>query len=254
MKMLPIHACMKLLYENEELHKKLKRLHEKNQVLENKLSQIQGTLHPQERMHVSSAARDAQVQTESKIRHIASSKEDKVAVDVGNNRAFQMYNTLFKRYQKEIKIRKEQNEMILELTEKTQKLELQLQDAKQRIQQLEKLPISKKESSSCPRRHVVKGSPSSSKWRSKQQSCSSSHLELLLESERLRNENLKIAKENKMLKNELAGLDKGFFDEIEDLKYALQESVKLNKEYEKCFQCISAKYGLTFLQPHRNLK
>lgn len=36
-----------------------------------------------------------------------------------------------------------------------------------------------------------------------------------------------------------------FFDEIEDLKYALQEAIKLNTHYEKCLKQLSSTYGIT---------
>ena len=47
--------------------------------------------------------------------------------------------------------------------------------------------------------------------------------------------------EHERLKSEMRGIDKNFFDEIEDLKYALQESAKLNKIYEKTLQSVCRK-------------
>lgn len=73
------------------------------------------------------------------------------------------------------------------------------------------------------------------------------NIELLLkEIKKLKKENGKLSAEKRALKNELAGLDKGFFEEVEDLKHAVQESVKLNNEYEKCLKQISVIYGLPF--------
>ncbi|XP_022084063.1 centrosomal protein of 290 kDa-like [Acanthaster planci] len=55
-----------------------------------------------------------------------------------------------------------------------------------------------------------------------------------------------LAKDKKRLKKELQGLDEGFFDEIEDLKYALQQSAKLNKEYEKALRRTCKQFGVPY--------
>ncbi|RXM28268.1 Metallophosphoesterase 1 [Acipenser ruthenus] len=52
-------------------------------------------------------------------------------------------------------------------------------------------------------------------------------------------------KTNKEQSNAIVNLH-DFFDEIEDLKYALQESSKLNKAYDNCLKQICVKYGLSF--------
>ena len=41
-------------------------------------------------------------------------------------------------------------------------------------------------------------------------------------------------------------LFKGFFDEIEDLKYALQQSAKLIKEYEMTIKKMCKQFGVPF--------
>ncbi|XP_053803221.1 basic proline-rich protein-like isoform X1 [Vidua chalybeata] len=69
---------------------------------------------------------------------------------------------------------------------------------------------------------------------------------LLKKIKKLKKENGKLSAEKRALKNELAGLDKDFFEEVEDLKQAVQESVKLNNEYEKCLKQISVIYGFPF--------
>ena len=40
--------------------------------------------------------------------------------------------------------------------------------------------------------------------------------------------------------------DRGFFDEVNDLKYALQQAIHLNREYEKTIQMLSAQLGLHY--------
>ncbi|NXU49188.1 CE290 protein, partial [Turnix velox] len=159
-----------------------------------------------------------------------------------------MYNELQKRYFKEIKTNQERSEEIKNLTIKIHELELSLQEQKQRIQKLECKQVSWKTSAGSGKRsQIPQGEGASCRSASKKDSWSSEYLELLLkEIKRLKKENEKLSAEKKALKNELAGLDKEFFEEVEDLKRAVQESVKLNNEYEKCLKQISEMYGIPF--------
>ncbi|GCB75530.1 hypothetical protein scyTo_0019023, partial [Scyliorhinus torazame] len=157
-------------------------------------------------------------------------------------RLLQMYNALQKRYDKEIKTNKEQSETISKLTVNIHELELQLVTSKQRIQQVEH------EHTAMRRNRRTLASHKHRSGGGKGCSPDCIHIELLFEIERLQKEKDKLTKERRGLKNELFGLDKGFFEEIEDLKYALQESAKLNNEYEKCLRKICEKYGLAFPQ------
>ncbi|XP_078071838.1 uncharacterized protein LOC144495577 isoform X2 [Mustelus asterias] len=192
----------------------------------------------------------AQIQTEPQPWHRTGVKESSISkTDERSNRLLQMYNTLQKRYDKEIKTNKEQSETISKLTMNIHELELQLVTSKQRIQQLEC-----EHTPTRRRRRTLTADSASHKHRSGGRKCCSPdciHIELLFEIERLQKEKDKLTKERRNLKNELAGLDKGFFEEIEDLKYALQESAKLNKEYEKCLRKMCQKYGLPFPQALR---
>ncbi|XP_069778535.1 centrosomal protein of 290 kDa-like isoform X1 [Narcine bancroftii] len=243
----PIHRCIWLCAENEHLQKKLKKLRQKNELLETELSEIQEKLHLQQLMKDFITMRDAQIQTESQLWHRAGIKEDNTAkADVKRNRLLQMYNALQKRYEEEIKANKRQSETVSKLTLMIHELELQLVTSKQRIQQLEHVPVQRRRKmstlggdSACHK--GVSGGAST---------CSPGciNTELLFKIEKLQKERDKLTKEKISLKNELAGLDKGFFEEIEDLKYALQESAKLNKEYEKCLQTICERQGLSFPQ------
>lgn len=38
----------------------------------------------------------------------------------------------------------------------------------------------------------------------------------------------------------------GFFEEVEDLKYALQQAARLNSAYEKALKQLCSQYGLSF--------
>uniref|UniRef100_A0A2C9K9P7 Uncharacterized protein n=1 Tax=Biomphalaria glabrata TaxID=6526 RepID=A0A2C9K9P7_BIOGL len=63
----------------------------------------------------------------------------------------------------------------------------------------------------------------------------------------------KLAKENRRLKEELKGLDHNFFDEIEDLKFALLQSAKLNNGYEKELNKLCSQLGLPVPAPEKIL-
>ncbi|NXA21065.1 CE290 protein, partial [Ibidorhyncha struthersii] len=160
-----------------------------------------------------------------------------------------MYNELQKRYVKEIKRNQEQSEAIKNLTIKINELEHNLREQRQRLEQLERKKVSWKTSALAGKRsRTPEGEVTSCRNMSKKKECRcSEYLELLLkEIKKLKKENEKLSTERRALKNELAGLDKDFFEEIEDLKYAVQESVKLNNQYEKCLKQISVIYGLPF--------
>ncbi|XP_074919034.1 uncharacterized protein LOC142046376 isoform X1 [Chelonoidis abingdonii] len=249
-----VHKCLQLNNENEQLLKKLKRLHRKNQQLENDLAQIQEKLHLDQLMRDYVTSRDVQVQTESHLWHKGSgsqNKEMKVASE--SARILQMYNNLQKRYDREIKINQEQSESIKNLTIKIHELEHQLQGQKQRIQQLECRKVSQKDNTVSGVRTPTAEREVTFSHRcicKKKRACSCKYLELLLlEIQKLKKKNEKLSRERRMQRNELPGLDKEFFDEIEDLKYALQESVKLNNQYEKCLKHISSTYGFAFATP-----
>ncbi|RMC15589.1 hypothetical protein DUI87_07791 [Hirundo rustica rustica] len=141
-----VHRCFQLTDENEQLVKKVKKLHIKNKELEKNLGQIQEQLYLQQLMHVCGTSRDVQVQTETHLWHKGGDSKDLV-LESDSVRLLQMYNELQKCYVKETKTNKEQSEAIKNLTD--------------------------------------------------------------------------------------------FFEEVEDLKRAVQESVKLNNEYEKCLKQIS---------------
>jgi len=46
----------------------------------------------------------------------------------------------------------------------------------------------------------------------------------------------------------------GFFEEIEDIKYALQQSAKLNKVYEKTLRKMCMKFGVPYPNPELTVR
>ncbi|XP_066039807.1 centrosomal protein of 290 kDa-like isoform X3 [Chamaea fasciata] len=243
-----VHRCLQLTDENEQLVKKVKKLHIKNKELKKNLGQFQEQLYLQQITRVCGTSRDVQVQTETHLWDKGGDRKHLV-LESDSVRLLQMYNELQKRYVKETKTNKEQSEAIKNLTIKINELEHNLQEQRQRIEQLECKKVSWKTGAvSGKRSQTPKGGVTSHRDISaKTESCCSRYLELLLkEIKKLKKENGKLSAEKKALKNELAGLDKDFFEEVEDLKHAVQESVKLNNEYEKCLKQISVIYGLPF--------
>ncbi|XP_027506623.1 centrosomal protein of 290 kDa-like [Corapipo altera] len=196
----------------------------------------------------STGASNVQVQTETHLWRKGEDSKDFV-LECDSIRLLHMYNELQKRYVRESKKNKEQSEAIKNLTIKIHELEHNLQEQRQRIEQLECKKVSWKTSAvSGKRSRTSEGGITSHRDISEEkESCCSKYLELLLkEIKKLKKENGKLSAEKRALKNELAGLDKEFFEEVEDLKHAVQECMKLNYEYEKCLKQISVMYGLPF--------
>jgi hypothetical protein len=48
------------------------------------------------------------------------------------------------------------------------------------------------------------------------------------------------------MRRKLSVLDNGFFEEVNDLKFALQQATSLGREYEKTIQMLSARLGITY--------
>ncbi|KAK6491937.1 centrosomal protein of 290 kDa-like isoform X2 [Huso huso] len=222
-----IHKCLQLCDENEHLQRKLKRFRQKNEILGTQLSEITAKLQLQQLIREYVTTRDVHVQTEARPWHRGGLKEDKTKQDT--NQLLQMYNALQKRYEKEIKTNKEQSNAIVNLHVSFNTLSF----IKTCLPGLELATIiTASDTINCAIYNLF--------------FLCFYFKDLLLEIEKLHKEKEKLSKERKMLKDELAGLDKDFFDEIEDLKYALQESSKLNKAYDNCLKQICVKYGLSF--------
>ncbi|CAF1438536.1 unnamed protein product [Rotaria sordida] len=49
------------------------------------------------------------------------------------------------------------------------------------------------------------------------------------------------------MKREISALDENFFEELEDLKYALQQANNLNREYEKTIRMLCDRLGIPYL-------
>ncbi|KAH0617827.1 hypothetical protein JD844_016453 [Phrynosoma platyrhinos] len=204
--------------ENQLLLKRLRHARLKNKELEFNLAKIQEELKEQKKVLPACVAqRNVSIQTENRL------------------------------YQKGDGIHHKEQELIKENASdwnpgKVNDLEHQLHLANQKVKELENKKMPPKEKTVPLQRKI---SPHKCMCK-KKGSCSCKYLDqLLFEIQRLKMENETISKERRMLRNELVALDKDFFDEIEDLKYALQEAIKLNTQYEKCLKQVSSSYGIT---------
>jgi len=70
--------------------------------------------------------------------------------------------------------------------------------------------------------------------------------DLMAELRKVSQERDRLANERKKFKDELKMLDRGFFEEIEDLKYALQQAARLNSAYEKALKQLCSQSGVAF--------
>jgi DNA repair exonuclease SbcCD ATPase subunit len=56
----------------------------------------------------------------------------------------------------------------------------------------------------------------------------------------------KIEERYENMRRKMSVCDEGFFEEVNDLKFALQQAKSLNGEYEKTIQMLSAQLGITY--------
>ena len=56
----------------------------------------------------------------------------------------------------------------------------------------------------------------------------------------------KVDRRHGRMREKLSVLDDGFFDEVNDLKFAVQQATSLNGQYEKTIQLLSARLGITY--------
>jgi len=56
----------------------------------------------------------------------------------------------------------------------------------------------------------------------------------------------KLEERYERMRQKMSVLDDGFFEEVNDLKFALQQATSLSQEYEKTIQILSARLGITY--------
>ncbi|PFX25206.1 centrosomal protein of 290 kDa-like [Stylophora pistillata] len=241
MSMPDVHNCLYLSSENERIRKKYKKLARRNGVLERELNDLKEQFTTQRFMQTHS--RSVQVQTEEKRKTPAGGSavklnqndRQKKPVQVeqfeSTTKVLSMHNNLMKRYQKELKTNTAHVEQIATLSLENRDLEKKLQDSQRKIDELHK------ENEALQARINAVGI---------KERLTPSKRDLMADLRKVSQERDRIAKERKKFKDELKMLDRGFFEEVEDLKYALQQAARLNSAYEKALRQLCSQYGLSF--------
>lgn len=244
-----IHNCLYLSTENERIRKKYKKLARRNGQLEKELNDLKEQFRNNEFMQT--LTRSVQVQTDDKRPRTASAvitrgqlgaaasqmsqnNKPKKPVDEQFERTtkmLSMHNNLMKQYQKELKTNTAQVEQITTLSLENRELEKKLQDAQSKIEEL------LKEKDALQTRINAVGI---------KKRLTPSKRDLMAELLKVSQERDRLANERKKFKDELKMLDRGFFEEIEDLKYALQQAARLNSAYEKALKQLCSQSGVAF--------
>ncbi|XP_005093228.1 centrosomal protein of 290 kDa [Aplysia californica] len=227
-----IHSCSKAAAENVELRRKLALLKRKYDELQHQIKALVQEKTSESAKSCQRTFQNSCVQTDSKpwmFRHgqgLTVQQERKVSdSDIAKtNKVLEMHAQLLKRYDKEVKLNMTYADSISELNIRLAETEKSLREEKEKSTQLERELFAAKRSLG----EKLKG-----KGR--------------VEDPVLRDvveERNKLLKENKRLRGELKGFDHNFFDEIEDLKFALLQSAKLNSSYEKSLRDLCSKFGV----------
>ncbi|XP_011673759.1 centrosomal protein of 290 kDa-like [Strongylocentrotus purpuratus] len=160
------------------------------------------------------------------------------------------HKSLMRRYEREVRANTKHIETVASLNLRIQELEKLLSSANERVRLLEYQTqrYSPQPGWSTPRGHAQNRSrttPGHRRRRShSRQSYSPDNYSQELETVRKERDRLK--KDKQKLKKELGALDENFFEEIEDLKFALQQSARLNQEYDKALKQVCENFGAPF--------
>ncbi|KAH9508833.1 hypothetical protein Btru_050165 [Bulinus truncatus] len=225
-----IHECSKISAQNIQLKQKWLYLKRKNVELQKQLEHCKETCQSKPSKPL---LKHVSVQTEQKSwktqQTFQLTKPDKVLSETDmakTKKVLEMHSHLLQRYDKEVKLNMSYAETISDLNVKLEEIEQKLREEKEKCLRLERELI---------------------RIRGKKFECEDPVLRDVLQ------EKNKLAKENQKLKDELKGLDHNFFDEIEDLKFAFLQSVKLNNGYEKTLHKICSQFGLPVPDPEKIL-
>ncbi|XP_069112823.1 centrosomal protein of 290 kDa-like isoform X2 [Argopecten irradians] len=241
-----------LTAENEDLLKKLFRVKQQRNAYHSELTSIKEKVKVEALMKTYVTTRDSCTQTDqSRIWHPVAPKktEDSVANKISEgdktNRLMSMHSNVMRRYEKEVKQNLSHLETITELQMKISTLEKRLQEQKETVQQMEKEIHTFKVSKATARVKAGNVGKPGKELSSDEDDPKDRHAV---------RECRKLRKENKKLKEELKGLDLGFFEEIEDIKFAFQQSAKLNVEYEKTIKKLCKQFRVPFPYPEQTVK
>lgn len=229
----PIHVCHALSSQNEILTEKYDKLKKSYKKLHAEMLELKEDL-MRVRMEKEYCSRDAGMPQNVSVENIGSLKDGtsgKVKVET-TEKLLQLNNQLLKQFEKGNKQLKNSEKKIVKYEQEKEKLQNDLFEANKQVSHLKK-QLADKEDKFQALNGKLKILGRSKKDFSGQLN------DMKKEKEQLANENTK-------LKGELKGIDESFFDEIEDMKYALQQSAKLNTEYERALRRLCKQYGMNY--------
>ncbi|KAK3085412.1 hypothetical protein FSP39_002931 [Pinctada imbricata] len=265
-----------LTSENDLLRRKLWKVKKQRDEFSCELKEIKEKQKVENLLKSYATTRDVYVQTEPsrfwQPPQIKKKEESSQKLDVENaNKLLSMHNQMMRRYEKEVRMNMNHVDTITELNLKVSDLEKKLKEerdevirlnrevmnlevkrarsvAKSNVKQERSRSLSPEDNLKVKVRAVFKVGHTPRSGLISMESFQISGGKSL---EQLRSECGKMRKENDKLRKELRGLDLGFFEEIEDLKFSLQQSTKLNKEYEKTLRKLCMRFSVPYPHPEK---
>lgn len=225
------HNCQALSAENETLSIKYKKLTRKFKELQKTLFQLQGEV---TKLRVNKENCDlmhSELLSNQQAKTVVHKPKSAVEDGTENKKMLQLHNNLLKRLEKESKISSNQLKKLNRMQTENKKLKDDLFSFEQQ-QEFYKNQLEDKNQQIHSLNDKLNSSISKPDDTKK--------YSLILR------EKKKLLSENKKLKDELKGLDNSFFEEIEDMKYALQQSSKLNVQYEQVIKKLCKQYGVSY--------
>lgn len=224
----PIHVCNALSEKNEVLQQKYSKLTRKYKELEKQMLDVQEkfTRLQIEKKENSSMSAPPNLRKPVRLKLEPSPVKDRK--DVTIEKLLVTHNNLLRQFEKETKQNNNNLKKIRKLEAENEKLQDNLFNGNQQVDFLTKQLSHKEEQ--------LQIAVSQVKEKRKEPDNLSS----------LKKQYQKLEFQNRKLKDELKGLDNSFFEEIEDLKYALQQSAKLNTEYEKAIKRLCKQFGVNY--------
>jgi len=227
-----IHICHALTSENEvlkskydNLKRKYKKLHKEMLDLKESMMRVQMEKEYASRNDKSDAIVAHPLNGDVSVKNVVAKKDTTEKLLVLNNQ-------LIKQFEKGNKQIKNSERKVIKTENEKEKLQNDLFEANQQITFLKK-QIEDKDN----RFQLLHG---------KMKAASRSKQDYSGQVAHMNKEKKKLVSENAKLKAEIKGLDESFFEEIEDMKYALQQSAKLNTEYERALRRLCKQYGLNY--------
>lgn len=240
-----IHTCIQLTAENEKLKKKCWKLKVERDDLQTELSTIKQKLQREALLKNYVTTRESSTQTEGiktwqPMIAVKKKEEPSFKADAEQtNKLLSLHNQMMRRYEKEVKMNMMHVETITDLNIRISDLQRLLKEEKNSRMSFERQSMNHQPVRRVAERPVSTDDPKTGmKWKY----------------EKVVKDCEKMKKENEKLKTELKGLDFGFFEEIEDLKFGLKQATKLNKEYEKTLRKLCIQFGVPYPHPENCLK